>query len=134
MPLLLRFKSRSGKNIKITEQIAGKNEELCSKLLEDNNRAIFHAIRENEYEDERITEAIFQRWLKGVGKKPVSWTTLVATLRKIPSVSSLVRDIEEHFSKSIIIILATVHYNKYVPLTDPGAVQAGGPIGDAGLV
>ena len=116
--------------------MAGKNEELCSKLLEDNTGAIFYAIKkEYEYEGEtRITKAIFQRWLEGVGKKPVSWTTLVATLRKIPSLSSLVRDIEEHFSKSIIIILATVHYNKYVPLTDPGAVQAGGPTGDAGLV
>ena len=116
--------------------MAGGNGELCSKLLEDNNGAIFHDIEKKyEYEGEtRITEAIFQRWLKGVGKKPVSWTMLVATLRKIPSLSSLVRDIEEHFSKSIIIILATVHYNKYVPLTDPGAVQAGGPTGDAGLV
>ena len=37
--------------------------------------------REYHLNAENITKAIFQKWLDGSGKTPVTWTTLVNVLR-----------------------------------------------------
>ena len=46
-------------------------------------------------------EAILQKWLRGPGRTPRSWTTLVDALRETPVLSKLVQELEEHFGKSI---------------------------------
>ena len=53
-------------------------------LLNDTNGAIVNAV-ENEHlrNAEKINIAIFQKWLEGRGEKPVAWSTLVATLKKV---------------------------------------------------
>ena len=53
-------------------------------------------------------EAILQKWLHGVGRTPLSWTTLVDALRETPALSKLVQELEEHFGKSIDV----KHLNK----------------------
>ena len=102
---LLRFPSWSGSIIKITERIATKNMKLGHMLLEDDTGAATENIVAQFKHDPptRGTEAIFQRWLQGAGRMPLSWTTLVDALREIPALSKLVQELEEHFGKSIII-------------------------------
>ena len=38
---------------------------------------------EHRWNAERINMAILQRWLQGMGVKPVTWSTLVDVLRTI---------------------------------------------------
>ena len=105
MPLLLAFHSRSGKIIKIAERIA-ECKQFSTSLLSDYTGVLTAGIRE-EYKDSplptRAAEAIFQKWLKEEGRLPVTWTTLVATMREVPTLSRLVGEIEEHFGKSVIM-------------------------------
>ena len=53
-------------------------------LLNDTYGDIVKAVeKEHHHIAEDINIAIFQKWLEGMGEKPVAWSTLVATLKKI---------------------------------------------------
>ena len=50
-------------------------------LLEDDNEERTCAIeQEFSRNAERINRKIFQQWLSGAGRQPVSWATLIAVL------------------------------------------------------
>ena len=52
-------------------------------LLEDDNGVLVEAIeQENHHKVEGITCAIFKRWIRGTGRKPTTWRTLVGVLRQ----------------------------------------------------
>ena len=111
MPLLLRFPSRSGRIIKITERMATYNDEIIgfTLLKDDNITSTIRAQFKNEPRPRtRAMEAILQKWLRGPGRTPRSWTTLVDALRETPALSKLVQELEEHFGKSIDV----KHLNK----------------------
>ena len=120
MPLLLRFPSRSGRIIKITERIAAWNKEVGRILLQDDTGAATeNIVAQFKYDPPtRATEAILQRWLRGIGRTPLSWTTLVEVLGEM-GLGELVQELEEHFGKSI----ATVKpLNKGTPQWDVASV------------
>ena len=84
LPLLQTFPKRSGGVINIIEKVTGKNRDLGIHLLNDDDGAITDNIeREHSPNQTRITEAIFQRWLRGTGRSPQSWATLINVLKEI---------------------------------------------------
>ena len=91
---LLRFTCTDGKVVSIPVQIATKYVQFGTFLLNDRNGSKVKIIaRKNHYDAEQINTEIFQEWLDGRGKKPVTWTTLVEVLRDI-ELSILAGDIK----------------------------------------
>ena len=80
MPELIRFPSCEGR-INIIEKIGSDNHTFGILLLEDCDGSKIGAI-ENEMvkNAEKITYRIFTLWLKGKGRHPVTWSTLVSVL------------------------------------------------------
>ena len=80
LPELMCFGS---KEIDIIEEIGTKYSRFGISLLHDKSGAKIEAIvkecRENAYE---INQKILSRWIRGEGKKPVSWVTLADELDK----------------------------------------------------
>ena len=82
--------------IKIIERIGTKYNDLGANLLEDNDGAITSAFeKERSKNSVDINCEIIKRWLQGGGKHPISWKTLIDTLRKI----GLVRLADEIMAK-----------------------------------
>ena len=68
----------------ICQQIGVNYSKFGILLLNDTYGAVVNAIEnEHHHNAEKINIAIFRKWLEGMGEKPVAWSTLVATLKKI---------------------------------------------------
>ena len=94
LPELLRFKCAEGRVVNIPVEIATKYVLFGALLLDDQNGSRVKIIEHKNHNDaERINTEIFQEWLIGRGKKPVTWATLVEVLRDI-ELSALAGDIE----------------------------------------
>ena len=95
LPELLKFTCTYGRVINIPQEIGIKYLQFGILLLEDSTgsrlKMIAHKHRENA---EQINMEIFQEWLIGRGKQPVTWATLVEVLRDI-GLSVLAGDIFE---------------------------------------
>ena len=98
IPLLKRFPTQSGGIIPITERIGVKSHDLSIRLLNDDHGAITVSIEARHRPDQ--TEAVLQKWLKGTGRAPQSWATLVTVQREIGH-KALEKEIEDTFSKSV---------------------------------
>ena len=98
VPLLQRFPTRSGGIIQIIQRIGTKHHDLGIHLLNDDYGDITDAI-EAQYRPDpnRITEAILQKWLKGTGKKPQTWATLITVLGQI-DLSVLAEEINQNLN------------------------------------
>ena len=72
-------------------------------LLEDDNGHTVDAIVSNHRQDgiEMIVLKILQKWINGVGQKPVSWDTLVQVLYDV-QLNELAGEINEYIHPSII--------------------------------
>ena len=81
MPELL---SLSVKKVDVAVEVGVRYSSFGILLLNDANGAIVQALEmEHHRNAERINMAILQRWLQGMGVKPVTWSTLVDVLRTI---------------------------------------------------
>ena len=81
MPELL---SLSVKKVNVAVEVGVRYSRFGILLLNDANGAIVQALEmEHRWNAERINMAILQRWLQGMGVKPVTWSTLVDVLRTI---------------------------------------------------
>ena len=81
MPELL---SLSVKKVNVAVEVGVRYSSFGIFLLNDANGAIVQALEmEHHWNAERINMAILQRWLQGMGVKPVTWSTLVDVLRRI---------------------------------------------------
>ena len=98
LPQLLTFPKRSGGVFNIIEEVTGKYHDLGICLLNDHNSAITTNI-EAQYrpDNTRITKEIFKRWLQGTGRRPQSWSTLIAILREI-EFTTLAKGISDNFT------------------------------------
>ena len=68
----------------LAEEIGSKYFECGVLLLEDKTGARMRAIEKELNKNARdINYRIFEEWLSGSGKKPVTWETLIAVLQKI---------------------------------------------------
>ena len=80
---MLKFPGQD-KQINIPQEIGIKYETFGIILLEDDSGAIVdNIVRECREWAEDINKQILQKWLRGRGKHPVTWATLVEVLRDI---------------------------------------------------
>ena len=92
---LTSFNTTSG-NINVAEQIGRHYKTFGLQLLEDATGAITDAIERKCLLDAAdININIFQKWLAGRGRKPITWATLIEVLRNI-QLSTLAHDIEQN--------------------------------------
>ena len=69
--------------------------EFGTLLLEDTTGARISALEEElRHNAQNINRRIFQEWLSGGGRKPVSWETLIAVLEDI-EMSELAKSIAD---------------------------------------
>ena len=79
--LLMALPSRGG-TINVIQRIGFDYSIFGIFLLNDDNGTLVDALKsEHHHNAENITKAIFQKWLEGKGKTPVSWATLIDVLR-----------------------------------------------------
>ena len=95
MPELLNFRA-GDVGINISREIAPQYFEFGVHLLQDDTGACIQALeKELSQRAEDITNHILQKWIRGQGIRPVSWTTLINTLRK-SDMKELAEKIECH--------------------------------------
>ena len=93
---LSHLKKRNGEFIRIKKKIGSYYEDLGHDLLKDDDGVITTEIRnECHYNGPQIVGEIFQRWLLGQGRHPVTWRTLIEVLKNI-ELSELAKDIESY--------------------------------------
>ena len=94
MSELSYLKKKDGEFIRIKQKIQSNYEDLGYDLLKDDDGSITKQISDEYHSKrQRIVGEIFHRWLKGEGRHPVSWRTLIEVLRNI-ELSVLAMDIE----------------------------------------
>ena len=94
MSELSHLKKKNEVSIPIKKRIGIYYEDLGYDLLNDDDGAITKQISDEYHSNgQRIVGQIFQRWLQGQGRHPVTWRTLIEVLRNI-ELSVLATDIE----------------------------------------
>ena len=82
LPQFISFPLSSGK-VNLAEEIGTDYKNFGTLLLEDENGMKVDDIEKKQDRDsERINNHIVQQWLRGGGRKPVTWDTLVAVLKE----------------------------------------------------
>ena len=79
LPELLRL-SVGDRKINVIEEIGAEYYELGILLLQDKTGAKIEEIMDGNRRGRDITRNILSRWIKGEGKQPVTWATLVTEL------------------------------------------------------
>ena len=78
---LLKFPRGNG-HVNILQEIGRKHTKLSAFLLNDETGTIADSITKEQMGDaEDINTAIVSRWLRGKGRQPVTWRTLIAVLQ-----------------------------------------------------
>ena len=95
MPVLLKFPIAEGRTINIPQQISSKYKTFGIHLLNDRRGAIVDGIALRRLNDPtQINIDILQMWIRGEGRKPICWGTLIACLRD-SGLSELAGDIQK---------------------------------------
>lgn len=95
MPKLLNFRAGT-RRLNIPREIGTNYCEFGIHLLQDDNGVHVNSIeRELNRAAEDINRRILQEWLEGRGITPVSWATLIDTLRTV-ELNELASLIEQH--------------------------------------
>ena len=82
MPELLKFTCADNTTINITKQIGNEYNCFGIFLLQDLNGQKIKSIKsKHQFDPSQISTEIFEEWLAGKGKQPVTWATLVEVLR-----------------------------------------------------
>lgn len=68
----------------VSDKHDDEHEELGYILLDDGDGTIVDKIAEEcDHKAEKIVKEIMKRWIRGKGKHPVSWETLIDALRTV---------------------------------------------------
>lgn len=88
IPELINFSLSAQSKVNLLQEVGTKYKSFGTLLLEDANgskmAAIEHDLGRNV---EDINYKVFQEWICGNGKKPVSWDTLIGVLQDIEMVT-----------------------------------------------
>ena len=92
----------------MTQRIGTDNEQFGINLLEDDDGSIVNDIKgDGLHKIPLITLEIVRMWLRGIGKKPVTWATLVGVLERI-RLRALATEIRESPQVKLGIVYITV--------------------------
>ena len=98
---LIAFPTRHG-TVNIPQEIGVKYQDLGSQLLDDPTGVKVDSMEHKHGRDSlRINTAILKEWLRGQGRRPVSWRTLIEVLQDI-ELSTLAGVIEEACSADVM--------------------------------
>ena len=104
LPEMLAMPRRDGSKVNIPKQIGCEYQTFGILLLHDENglfvENIIHDNKENGVEDVNIS--IIREWLKGKGRLPVSWKTLIEVLLEM-NLKVLAGDIEGRLTPQLIV-------------------------------
>ena len=79
----MKFPSE-GRNINIITRCSSNYYQLGIFLLNDENGDMVKSLEvEHHFNAERIITAIIRTWIRGSGKKPISWNSLIAVLKDV---------------------------------------------------
>ena len=93
MKFLDKFPTKSGNTIKVMQEMTTQYRSLGINLLDDEDGAITLSIMDtNHHQPGNIVFTILSRWLRGEGREPKTWATLIEVLHEI-DLSELARDI-----------------------------------------
>ena len=67
-------------HVNIIEEIGDKYHKFGTLLLEDKTGSKMGSIEDDERRAEAVNNRVLTRWIRGEGRKPTSWTTLVNVL------------------------------------------------------
>ena len=80
---LIAFPAING-TLNIPERISTKYKQFGVILLEDGEGALVDGIAHKNFNNpEEINIDILTQWLRGKGRKPVTWRTMISTLEEI---------------------------------------------------
>ena len=79
--------------IDVLEKIGIDYDQFGMQILQDDNGDAVEEIKDDENGARKIKRAIMKRWLKGKGKEPVSWRTLVEVLESV-KLRELVKELQ----------------------------------------
>ena len=98
---LTAFPTRHGK-VNIPQEVGVKYQTFAAQLLEDPTGAKVSSMEHKHGRDSlRINTEVLQEWLRGQGRRPVSWGTLIEVLRDI-ELGTLAGDLEEACSADVV--------------------------------
>ena len=98
---LTAFPTRHGK-VNIPQEIGVKYQVFGVQLLDDPTGAKVENMEHKHGRDSpRINSEVLQEWLRGQGRRPVSWRTLIEVL-KVVELDTLAGDIEESCSAGVV--------------------------------
>ena len=106
LPELLNFQTASGEDINIISEIGTDFKKLGPQILIDKRGAVLAGIVSKNINDaDSINQEILTKWIRGRGKKPVAWSTLIDLL-KVIGLSELAETIEADLTGSGEILKA----------------------------
>ena len=88
------LKVKDGENINTLERIGTDYDRFGIKLLKDSYGDAVAEIKDDQRTAKRIKREIARQWLRGKGKQPVTWRTLVMVLAEM-ELTQLTKDICE---------------------------------------
>ena len=89
---LIAFPAING-TLNIPERISTKYKQFGVILLEDGEGALVDGIAHKNFNNpEEINIDILTQWLRGKGRKPVTWRTMISTLEEI-GLKTMAKDI-----------------------------------------
>ena len=98
LPELTCLRNSNGRPLRIKREIGNNYDDLGIFLLEDTNGTVTQQIiKKHQLDGPKIVNEIFQQWINGTGKEPVSWSALIEVLKDI-DLSVLAGDIEKCLS------------------------------------
>lgn len=93
LPELLRFTRADKRKINIAEEIGDEYKMFGTFLLEDETGQKVRSMEiKHHFDPSKINTQILEEWIKGKGKQPLTWGTLVEVLREI-ELTTLANDI-----------------------------------------
>ena len=81
--MLIDLPCKGGGSVKTVRQCSSKYFDIGVFLLNDDNADIVKQLEtEHQRNADSIMKEVFIKWIKGTGKKPTNWNTLIEVLRR----------------------------------------------------
>ena len=101
MSKLLHFKMASGEVLNIAQEIGEDYQRFGHFLLNDNTGSVRKRIAHISNGDTTaINQTLLSQWVQGKGRRPVQWTILIDTLRRV-EMTKLANKIEQDLQLNI---------------------------------
>ena len=127
---ITKFKKRDGKTINILKEIGRDYHNFGIRLLNNPEGNVMTKIKDDcRGEAEAIKIKIISKWIRGTGKKPISWETLAGVMESVglkvlaQDIRQGTQDTEEGKSENVAMQYHSVSRCYYRDSADPRITQ-----------